>query len=222
MLASVRCWWATIAARLRPAVAALGLLLLVPGIAASAVGPPGLSPDDQQDLTRIESYLNDLGTIHSRFVQANPDGSYSEGTMYLQRPGNLRVEYDLPDPYLIISSGKWFIYVDKELEEATYLPVERTPAYFIVKKDIRFEGPLRVVSYQRQRNVLQVQVEKVDEPDAGRVMLIFTDGPLQLRKWQVIDAQGNLTDTTLINPAFDVPLNERLFEYHGPPPSNSN
>ena len=222
MSASARFWSATIAALRKTALAAAALLLITPGPAGAVVGPPGLSPNDLKDLTRIEGYLNDLGTIRSRFVQANPDGSYSEGTMYLQRPGNLRVEYDSPDPYLIISSGKWFIYVDKELEEATYLPVEKTPAYFIVKKDIRFDGPLRVVSYRRQKNVLQVEVEKVDEPDAGRVMLIFTDGPLQLRKWQVIDAQGNLTDTTLINPNFDVPINSRLFEYNGPPPSNSN
>lgn len=222
MSASARYWWATIAALRRAVIAAAGLLLIAPVVANAAIGPPGLSPGEKKDLNRIESYLNGLGTIRSRFVQANPDGSYSEGTMYLQRPGNLRVEYDSPDPYLIISSGKWFIYVDKELQEATYLPVEKTPAYFIVKKNIRFGGQLRVVSYKHQKNVLQVEVEKVDEPDAGRVMLIFTDGPLQLRKWQVIDAQGNLTDTTLINPNFDVPINSRLFEYTGPPPSNSN
>ena len=53
-------------------------------------------------------------------------------------------------------------------------------------------------------------------------MMIFTDAPLQLRKWQVIDSQGNLTDTTLINPNFDVLLNEDLFEYDGPTPSDGN
>jgi len=155
-------------------------------------------------------------------VQANPDGSHSEGTMYLQRPGRLRFEYDPPDPYLIITHGKWFIYVDKELDEATYVPVEQTPAYFIVKENIKFGGSLRVASFQRGNSVFRVELEQIDQPDAGRVMLIFTDAPLQLRKWQVLDAQGNLTDTTLISPNFDVPLNERLFEYDGPEPSNLN
>jgi outer membrane lipoprotein-sorting protein len=198
------------------------LLLLIASAPAMAESIPNLTPAERADLKRIETYLNELGTIKSRFVQANPDGSHSEGTMYLQRPGRLRFEYDPPDPYLIITYGKWFIYVDKELEEATYVPVERTPAYFIVKEDIRFGGSLSVSSFRRGNSVFRVEVEQADQPDAGRVMLIFTDAPLQLRKWQIIDAQGSLTDTTLINPNFDVPLNEALFEYDGPTPSNSN
>ena len=107
--------------------------------------------------------------------------------MYLQRPGRLRFEYDPPDPYLIITHGKWFIYVDKELDEATFVPVDKTPAYFIVKEDIRFGESLRVRSFRSANNVFRVEVEQAGEPDSGRVLLIFTDAPLQLRKWQVID-----------------------------------
>ena len=70
--------------------------------------------------------------------------------------------------------------------------------------------------------MLRVEVEQVDNLDSGRVMMVFTDTPLQLRKWQVIDSQGNLTDTTLINPNFDVPLNESLFEYDGPKPASGD
>jgi len=197
-------------------------VLLLAAFPATAANLLTLSDADRADLSRIETYLNDLGTMQSRFVQANPDGSHSEGMMYLQRPGKLRFEYDPPDPYLIITHGKWFIYVDKELEEATYLPVDKTPAYFIVKKDIRFGGRLRVVSFLSANKVLRVEVEQAEEPDSGKVMMVFTDAPLQLRKWQVLDAQGNLTDTTLINPNFDVPLNEALFEYDGPAPSSGN
>ena len=219
MWANETSWWATIVMlrnMLRRAAATLFLLvsLTAPAHAQNTA--------EQADLKRIETYLNGLGTIQSRFVQANPDGSHSEGTMYLQRPGRLRFEYDPPDPYLIITHGKWFIYVDKELDEATYVPVEQTPAYFIVKENIKFGGSLRVASFQRGNSVFRVELEQIGQPDAGRVMLIFTDAPLQLRKWQVLDAQGNLTDTTLISPNFDVPLNERLFEYDGPEPSNLN
>lgn len=219
MSANGKSWWATIVTLPDMLWRTAAALLLLVSLAAPALA---LNPAEQADLNRIETYLNGLGTIQSRFVQANPDGTHSEGTMYLQRPGRLRFEYDAPDPYLIITYGKWFIYVDKELDEATYVPVEQTPAYFIVKENIQFGGSLRVASFRRGNSVFRVELEQVDQPDAGRVMLIFTDAPLQLRKWQVLDAQGNLTDTTLINPNFDVPLNERLFEYDGAPPLNSN
>ena len=222
MLASEKCLSATIATLRsvwrRPAA----LFILLPAFSASAANNLALSDADQANLSRIESYLNDLSTLQSRFIQANPNGTYSEGTMYLQRPGKLRFEYDPPDPYLIITHGDWFIYVDKELEEATYLPVDKTPAYFIVKKDISFGDKLQVASFQNVDQVFWIEVEQVDDPDVGRVMMVFTDAPLQLRKWQVIDSQGNLTDTTLINPNFDVPLNESLFEYAGPKPASGD
>lgn len=219
MLGNAKSLWATIATLPSMLFRAVAALLLFVSLTAPAIAQ---KPAEQADLKRIETYLNELGTMQSRFVQANPDGTHSEGTMYLQRPGRLRFEYDPPDPYLIITYGKWFIYVDKELDEATYVPVEQTPAFFIVKENIQFGDSLRVASFRRGNSVFRVELEQIDQPDAGRVMLIFTDAPLQLRKWQVLDAQGNLTDTTLINPNFDVPLNEQLFEYEGSPPLNSN
>ena len=191
----------------------LAFLILLLTYSSSVASNLALSDGDRASLARIETYLNDLGSMQSSFVQANPDGTHSKGTMYLRRPGRLRFEYDLPDNYLVIAHGEWFIYVDKELDEATYLPVEKTPAYFILKKNINFGNKLRVASFQNANKVFRVEIEQVDEPDSGRVIMIFTDAPLQLRKWQVIDSQGNLTDTTLINPNFDVPLNEELFEY---------
>jgi outer membrane lipoprotein-sorting protein len=192
----------------------LTLALVAVGTAAAQ----GTTADesDQDALARVEAYMNALDTIQSRFVQANPDGSYSEGTMYLQRPGRLRFEYDPPDPYLIIARGKWFIFIDTDLDHATYLPLEQTPAYFIVRENIRFGDKLRVTTLRRGDNVLRVELEQTDQPDAGRVMLIFTDNPLQLRKWRIVDAQGNLTDTTLINPRYGVPLDDSLFIYQEP------
>jgi outer membrane lipoprotein-sorting protein len=201
--------------------AALSIVLALGGPAGAAEAAV-LSKADRADLKRIEIYMNALDTIQSRFVQANPDGSYSEGTMYLRRPGRLRFEYDPPDPYLIITRGKWFIYIDTDLEQATYLPLEKTPAYFIVRKNIRFGDKLRVTKLLRGDNVLRVELEQTDQPDAGRVMLIFTDNPLQLRKWRIVDAQGDLTDTTLINPRYGVPLADSLFVYKEPEPENVN
>ena len=200
----------------------LAFLILLLTYSSSVASNLALSDGDRASLARIETYLNDLGSMQSSFVQANPDGTHSKGTMYLRRPGRLRFEYDLPDNYLVIAHGEWFIYVDKELDEATYLPVEKTPAYFILKKNINFGNKLRVASFQNANKVFRVEIEQVDEPDSGRVIMIFTDAPLQLRKWQVIDSQGNLTDTTLINPNFGVPLNEELFEYDGPAPNSGN
>ncbi|MEX2615743.1 MAG: outer membrane lipoprotein carrier protein LolA [Alphaproteobacteria bacterium] len=195
----------------------MSALLLFGAMPVAAQQRTALSAADQATIDRVEDYLNSLRTIQSRFVQANPDGSYLEGSMYLQRPGKLRFEYDPPSPYLIVASGSWFMYVDRELGQPNYMPIEKTPAYFILRPNFNFGEDLRVTSLQQGENVLQVELEQASEPDAGQVMLIFTESPLELRKWRVIDSQGGLTDTTLINPRFGVSIPERLFEYQAPP-----
>lgn len=181
-----------------------------------------LSDADRKELTKVEDYLNGLDTVQSRFVQENPDGSYSEGTLYLERPGKLRVEYDPPDPYLIIAADNWFMYVDRVLNQPTYLPIKKTPAYFFLRPKFTFGGDVKVTSVQRGNNVVRIELVQANEPDMGQVMLVFTEKPLELRKWRVLDAQGSLTDTTLINPRFGVPLAANLFEYTPPTPTTGS
>ena len=224
MSASARSWCATIAPirtdRLRhfaKAAVLACILSLLPATAAPATELAALNNSQLADIARVEDYLNGLDTIQSRFVQANPDGSYSEGIMYLERPGKLRFEYDPPDTYLIIAADNWFMYVDRVLGQPTYLPLEKTPAHFFLRPSFSFHGDLRVTSLHRGDNVIRIELIQASEPDMGQVMLIFTETPLELRKFRVIDAQGGLTDTTLINPRFGVPLSNRLFEYSESP-----
>jgi outer membrane lipoprotein-sorting protein len=223
MWANAKSWCATIAARtsnplrrLASAAVCASTLAVFAAPAADAIELAALNDAQQANLAKVEQYLNGLDTIQSRFVQANPDGSFSEGTMYLERPGKLRFEYDPPDPYLIIASGDWFMYVDKVLGQPTYLPLEKTPAHFFLRPKFSFSGDLRVTSLQSSDNVIRIELVQASEPEMGQVMLIFTEKPMELRKFRVIDAQGGLTDTTLINPRFGIPLSAKLFEYKEP------
>lgn len=172
--------------------------------------------DDAREIARIEEYLNGITTLRSRFVQANPDGSYSEGILYLQRPGDLRFEYDPPDPYLIVTKDGWLVYIDKELAQATYFKVEKTPAAFIINANTQFGENVEITSFSRGDGSFRLGLKQKNEPDAGVVTLIFTDKPLTLRKWTVLDAQGNETDTTLINPEYGVSFSQDVFFFQEP------
>ena len=57
---------------------------------------------------------------------------------------------------------------------------------------------------------------KGDDPLEGNITLIFSDRPLGLKKWTVTDAQGVVTNISLLGPRFDVPLNPDLFHIELP------
>ena len=154
--------------------------------------------------------------MKARFIQTNPDGSYDEGMMYLDRPGKMRFEYDPPTPLLLLSDGLFFIHVDLELEQTSHIPLNLTSAYFLLREDIGFDQGLLVTGFGSEAGVTRVEIIQEDEPDAGSVVMTFSENPLQLRQWTVTDAQRQRTTVTLIDPEFGLALDSDLFHFIAP------
>jgi len=178
--------------------------------------PITLSDQDRATVDTIQGYLNDLTTAHGRFIQSNADGSYVEGGFFMERPGRMRFEYDDPVPYLLVADGSDFIYVDHKLEQVTYLPLPQTPAYFLLREEFSFEDGLTLTDFRHEAGLYRLRIIQEDEPDSGSIVLTFTDRPLALRQWTVVDAQGAATRVTLVQPRFGLPLERDLFRFVNP------
>jgi outer membrane lipoprotein-sorting protein len=175
------------------------------------------SKADQADIARIEAYLNTIRTMKSRFLQISSDGDYSEGTLYFSKPGKMRLEYDDPNPNLIVSDGVNLIFFDKELGQVSYFDLDGTQAAILLADNISFStGDVLVTRLERGPGVLRLTVAKESDPLEGNMTLIFSDRPLALKKWTVIDAQGIATNISLLGPRFGVPLGQKLFEVEVP------
>jgi outer membrane lipoprotein-sorting protein len=53
------------------------------------------------------------------------------------------------------------------------------------------------------------------QPDQGSLILTFTDKPLALKQWTVIDGQRKATTVTLMELQTDVKLDPKLFQFTG-------
>ena len=188
---------------------------LVVGVAATispnARAQSALGAEELKLLREIEAYLNGISTLNSRFVQVTSEGAYAEGEVSLARPDRVRFEYDPPDPVLLISDGDRFIYYDKELEQATFLSLEDTPLWFIMREEVVFDDRIRVIDLERRAGTLYLTLEDARYPDLGQVTLLFSEGPLQLRRWDIRDPQGIVTEVALIRPSFDRPIDRDVF-----------
>ena len=51
---------------------------------------------DAAAIARVERYLNGMTTLKADFLQVAHDGSVGEGTLFISRPGKLRLEYAPP------------------------------------------------------------------------------------------------------------------------------
>lgn len=179
----------------RRVLAGLALALAAPG----AVLAQALSERDRADVARAEAYLDSIRTLSARFVQVGPDGSVAEGTFELARPGRLRLDYDAPNPNLLVSDGRAFVHVDRHLRTIAYLPVDSTPAALFVRETIRLSGDVSAVAVERGPAVLRVTLVQAKDPSTGRLVLAFGERPFALANWAFVDAQGLTTRVTLVD-----------------------
>ncbi len=200
-------------------LAAAGGLVTAPAVQAQNQAPQSqkplgaLSPDQVSALSRVERFLNDISTMEARFVQTSSNGGYAEGAVFVDRPGQMRFDYDPPTPVLLIANGLTLLYYDKELKEATFLPLWETPLWFLIREEVRFDDNVDIVGIEEALGTLRVSLRDPDTPDGGAVTLVFTDRPLTLRKWELTDPQGIETQVSLVNPVYGGVIDGDLFKY---------
>ena len=151
----------------------LALLLTWHGTACAA----SMSEDDKDDIARVEAYLNGITTMRSRFIQRSSTGNIASGLVYLSRPGRMRFEYDPPAQILLVADGLFLVYVDKELEQISNVPISSTPLRILVDGDVNLMASYDVEAIDRAAGTLTVILTLKEDPDAGTVRLLFVDKP---------------------------------------------
>src|SRR4051794_32227697 len=165
--------------------------LLLP-LAAHAQTRP-MTAQDQADLTRIETYLNSVKALRSRFLQVAPDGRTSEGQAWLQRPGRMRFQYDPPAPFLLVGGHGLLVFHDSQLKQTSNIPLGQTPLGLLLQDNLRLSGDVTLSRVVRLPGQLQITLYRTASPQDGSLTLIFADNPLVLRSWIVTDPQRRET-----------------------------
>ena len=82
---------------------------------AEAKDAIGLTDKQTEQVHKLEKYLNAISSMRARFLQITSLGQFSQGDFLMKRPGRMRIEYDEPNPILLVSDGLWVMYKDKQL-----------------------------------------------------------------------------------------------------------
>ena len=204
-------------ASLFAAFAAIGLA--IPTYAAApaptGAGPiaPHFSESEKIDLKRISAYLNTIKTVQGRFTQVNADGRTEQGNFYLKKPGRVRFEYQKPNPNLIIADGTSVAVENSDLKTTDRYPLLNSPLRLLLSDNIDLASDSHVSALKREAGALQVTAREQAAIGGGSITLTMADsgGSLELRQWEVIDAQGAHTTVSLndVRAAADIPA--RLF-----------
>lgn len=162
-------------------------------------------------LARLSQYLNQLQTAEGRFTQINADGSASEGTIYIHRPGRMRFEYDADDLLVIAGGGQVAIFDGRSNQRPEQYPLRRTPLNLILRRNVDLAGSGMVTALEQNGDFTLVTALDPDTPEAGTITLVFSDNPVQLRSWMITDQAGGQTQLELGAFEQGVQIGARLF-----------
>jgi outer membrane lipoprotein-sorting protein len=185
---------------------------LFAALAALALLASTLPAEAQTGVPEIQQYLNSIRTLKARFVQSNPNGSIAQGTLYLRRPGRMRFEYDPPSQLKIVADGYQVTMWDPATKDFGQWPIGWTAASFLSKDPLVLSGEYRVEKLERVNGLIEATISQTRKPQEGKVIARFSEYPLALRGWTIIDSRGQQVSIALNDVQTGMQLADSLFK----------
>jgi len=192
------------------------LLLALPAMAQAQLHAAVLSDADQAILDRVGTYLNALRSLKGRFLQIGPDGKTTQGTVWLERPGRMRFQYDPPSPLLLVAGHGTVTFYDSQLDQVSNLSITQTPLGLLLGDTILLSGDVTVTDFEKLPGRLQITLVRTKSPGDGSLTLDLNIDPLALVGWSVVDAQGQETRLRMSNIQLGGSFDSALFTFTDP------
>src|SRR5262245_38533997 len=162
-----------------------------------------LQPAQRSLVDKVSGYLTRVQVMSGDFHQIGPDGRQSKGQFYVQKPGKVRFDYDLPARIDIIADGSSVVVRDRKLATQDVYPLSQTPLRFLLADRIDLLKDTNVTQvYADDLFVTVVVEEKPVLVGTSKLMMMFGAKDFQLKQWVVTDPQGY--DTTIAVSNIDI------------------
>lgn len=154
---------------------------------------------NNRDFNYVKEYLNNLNSLEADFLQISSDGDVKEGKIFLNIPGKMRISYKNPDNLLITSNGFWLTVQDKKLKQTNNFPLNQTPINLFLNKKLNFNEDEFKIKFEKRSGIITLIFSDNQKLNSSMFKLIFTNTPLRLKKWVIIDEFNNETSVLLQN-----------------------
>jgi outer membrane lipoprotein-sorting protein len=165
----------------------------------AAPGPTPLIGDQQaKAVQRINAYFNGITNLQGSFDQVDSSNKHTTGRFYVQRPGKIRFDYAPPSSLRIVADGAFLAIEDSDLKTVEKYPIQSTPFRLLLSDAVDLGRDAQIVGVESQEGTLAISLEDKGGDASGSIKLVFDNGPeLQLKQWQITDAQGLTTQVTV-------------------------
>ena len=176
-----------------------------------------------ENLQKIENYLNSIKSIEATFVQMASNGSTAEGRLFIKKPNKLRMEYAEPTNVLIVGNGDKIIYNDLDLDQVTHIDYDDIPASMILSDKIKIDGEkIKIIDFYQDTGSTSITLDYANKGDIGPITLVFSNNPMELKQWKIVDPQSVEVSVSLYDTKKDSEINDEVFKFKNKKTSSRN
>jgi outer membrane lipoprotein-sorting protein len=183
---------------------------LAPAVEAKSKGIE-LSVEQQQAIEDVNTYFNGFSTLRGEFTQLGNTGNVSTGVVIISKPGKMRFEYAPPNPFVVVSDGRWVAVLNRTKKVADQYPLATTPLRLLLAKQMNLLESAVIKAADIQDGLITLRLEDKDQMVSGELVLIYDSNMNALRQWIVMDGEGRRTTISLDNLVADEPADPALF-----------
>ena len=160
---------------------------------------------------QIENFFKNLVTLEADFIQVGPSGNVSNGKLYLDLPGKLRIDYNKPNNLLITSQGFWIVIQDRQSQTTNNIPVKSSPFSVLLENKLILKNENFITEYSLSSGIItfKIKSQKKDTPES--LIMEFSEKPFSLKKWIISDTFGEKTTVLIQNAKYNNNLSYLLF-----------
>ena len=159
----------------------------------------------------VYSFFENLKTLEADFIQVGPSGNVTNGKVYFDLPGKLRIDYHKPNNLLITCKGFWIVIQDRNLKTTNNVPLKSSPFSILLEKQMSLSDKNFKTELENKSGVISLTIKSSDNVQAGELILEFSEKPFNLKKWIIKDTFGNVTTVFVQNAKYNKKLSHLLF-----------
>ena len=160
---------------------------------------------------QIEKFFQNLNTLDADFIQVSPSGNVSNGKIYLDLPGKLRIDYQNPKNLLITCQGFWIVIQDRDAKTTNQIPVKSSPFGVLLEKKSLLNNENIKAEFSIKAGIVSLKINSQKNDKQGSIVLEFSENPFSLKKWIIQDSLGENTTVLFQNAKYNNELSHLLF-----------
>ena len=124
---------------------------------------------------------------------------------------------------LIVGDGDFIVYNDLDLEQVTHIDYEDIPASMILANNIKIDNEdIKVIDFYQDSGSTSITLDYAKKGDLGPITLIFSNNPLELKQWRIVDPQSVEVSVSLYDVVKDGDIDDKKFKFNNQKKSSRN